>query len=160
MKKFDMILQTILLVEAFSKNEISQLEWRYLANISEYGNVLNEMNKYGKEGTNMWVDFTWDNIQCITADMREKVAENIVRISDSYAQKVIKPLAQLDSILEKNYLLDIDKNVRQIIDDFIFVGSNSTDEALLRIKNKLNFRQGQYMFYYMFYKRWENFKSI
>ena len=99
MEQFDMILQTALLSEAHSKNEISKLEWRFLANISEYGNILNEMNRRGNKCTDMWVNFTWENIQCITQDMRDKVAENFVRISDTSAQKVIKPLAQLDSML-------------------------------------------------------------
>ncbi len=160
MQQFDMILQTALLSEAHSKNEISKLEWRFLANISEYGNILNEMNRRGNKCTDMWVNFTWENVQCLSKDMRDKVAENLVRISDTSAQKVVKPLAQLDSMLEKDYLLSIDKNVRQIIDDFIFVGSNSTEEALLKIKSKCEFRRGQYMFYHMFYKRWESFKSF
>ena len=160
MEQFDMILQTALLAEAHSKNKISNLEWRFLANICEYGNALSEMNHRGNKCTDMWVNITWENIQCLTKDMRDKVAENFVRISDSSAQKVIKPLAQLDSMLGKDYLSDIDRNVRQIIDDFIFAGSNSTEEAFSRIKHKCEFRRGQYMFYHMFFKRWESFKSF
>ena len=65
----------------------------------------------------------------------------------------------VDRASEAGYL-HIDKNMSQIIDDFIFVGSNNTEEAIERITNKMEFRRGQYLFYHMFYKRWESFKSL
>ena len=74
MRQFDLIAQSVMLSIAVSDGKFNDLEKTFISNITEYADLLVVVNGKMKEEDPEWPEFTWDVIDVLTPENKEKFA--------------------------------------------------------------------------------------
>ena len=74
MRQFDLIAQSVMLSIAVSDGKFNDLEKTFIANITEYSDLLVVVNNKMREENPEWPEFTWDVIDTLTTENKEKFA--------------------------------------------------------------------------------------
>ena len=74
MRQFDLIAQSVMLAIAVSDGKFNDLEKTFISNITEYSDLLVVVNGKMKEEDPEWPEFTWDVIDVLTPENKDKFA--------------------------------------------------------------------------------------
>ena len=74
MRQFDLIAQAVMLSIAVSDGKFNDLEKTFIENITQYADLLVVVNGKMKEEDPEWPEFTWDVIDVLTPENKDKFA--------------------------------------------------------------------------------------
>ena len=104
MKQFDLIVQCILLNLAVQDRDFCELEKVFIKNIVEYTDLLDVVNEIVKSENPEWIDITWDVINELTPENKEKLGLICANVIEKYADQFTYFFSAIDVIDERDYL--------------------------------------------------------
>ena len=87
MRQFDLIAQSVMLAIAVSDGKFNDLEKTFISNITEYSDLLVVVNGKMKEQDPEWPEFTWDVIDALTPENKDKFAGICADVIAQYANE-------------------------------------------------------------------------
>ena len=87
MRQFDLIAQSVMLAIAVSDGKFNDLEKTFISNITEYSDLLVVVNGKMKEQDPEWPEFTWDVIDVLTPENKDKFAGICADVIAQYANE-------------------------------------------------------------------------
>ena len=101
MRQFDIIAQTVMLSIAVSDGKFNDLEKNFIVNLTEYSDLLVVVNKKMREEDPEWPEFTWDVIDGLTNENKEKFSYICANAIGQYANEFTLFFSIVDLIDEE-----------------------------------------------------------
>ena len=114
MRQFDMILQAVLLNVAVQDNQFVNVEAQFIDKITDYADVLVKVNATLKEENPSWIDMTWNDIECLTDENKDKFALIVANVVDGIAEDFTQYFAAIDVVEDRDYLEELQAYIIKI----------------------------------------------
>lgn len=142
MRQFDFILQAILLNIAVQDRDFCELEKVFIKNITEYADILVTVNDSIKKEMPDWVDVTWDVINELTPENKDKFAVICMNVISKYADEFTYFFSAIDLLdEERDYFEELQGCIFHLIalldavdEGGIDTEAGADDEALRGLK--------------------------